>query len=183
MNKTLSKKELNQIWKYIQTEAEILGISEQDDCQVQFEIAPQYSFSFSGKTSQLELIRRMSQKIAKILPFSEKEIDDIGLAVDEACTNIIQHSYQKSATNSKIKIQYDLKPYQFLVTIIDQGKNGQLFPFWGKVNQTLQNKEFSSLEKRNFGVYLIQQLMDYIDYSILSGVSNQLVMVKYVRHH
>jgi serine/threonine-protein kinase RsbW len=52
----------------------------------------------------------------------EKDIFEVQLAVDEACTNIMEHAY--SGKSGKITIQCKLSPNkkEFTIKLIDQGK-------------------------------------------------------------
>ena len=59
-----------------------------------------------SKTENLSTIREFVSENANDAGLSKEEIDDIILAVDEACTNIIKHAY-KSFPDGEIIIAID----------------------------------------------------------------------------
>ena len=54
------------------------------------------SKTFSTNTSELKNIRQFVDDCCRQLPFSEFKINEIILAIDEACTNVIRHGYHMS---------------------------------------------------------------------------------------
>jgi len=87
----LLKKELNEIMKFMATEGESLGLPARNTDNIALESEAKLCFTFPSQTSQLELIRLVSTKVASYVPaFTEENLDDIGLAMDEACTNVIR---------------------------------------------------------------------------------------------
>lgn len=54
------------------------------------------SKSFSSCTSDLKHIREFIVESCKPFPFSDEKVNEIVLAVDEACANVIRHGYKMS---------------------------------------------------------------------------------------
>ncbi len=56
---------------------------------------PELSISIPSKTELLKMVVELSRHIATINLFSASDSQKIALAIDEAITNVIKHSYQK----------------------------------------------------------------------------------------
>lgn len=136
--------------------------------------------SFTGNPALLELIRRVTKKIAAcIVAFAEQDVEDIGLAVDEACTNVIQHSCE-DGTPCAICLTFILAPDRLSVSLTDNGQRGQGFDP-GVLPPVDTQSYLNNPPKGGFGVHLIKKVMDSVDYSVSPKVDNCLTMVKYAK--
>jgi serine/threonine-protein kinase RsbW len=100
---------------------------------------------------------------------------DLQLAVEEACTNVIQHGY-KGMDPGSIILAFRIEPDRILVQITDFG---QVFEPAPPPTPDLE----ASLEEREpggLGLFLIYQTMDNIDYRV-SDEGNQLTFTKFYR--
>ncbi len=68
----------------------------------------------------LKLLRNFVAKTGKKHRFSDKVINAFKLAIDEASTNIIRHSYRDRSGD--ITIRAIIKKESFAVSLIDQGR-------------------------------------------------------------
>ncbi len=103
----------------------------------------------------------------------EKNIFEVQLAVDEACTNIMEHAY--SGKGGKITIQCRLSPTkkEFTVKLIDQGK-----PF--DPNMVLPPDTEATLDQRKrggYGIYFMKKFMQTVKYAFTEK-GNELTMTK-----
>lgn len=101
-------------------------------------------------------------------------VHDLKLAVDEACTNIIQHGY-KGLIPGSIILSFRIEQDRILVQITDFGH------IFEPVNAPKPNIE-AALEDRELGglgLFLIYQTMDNIDYKC-SEEGNVLTFTKYI---
>ena len=80
-----------------------------------------FKIRFPSRTDNLEVIRDFIQRIALKAGFVQEDADQISLAVDEACTNIIKHAHEYNSRRMiDLAIVYDKK--QIEITITDKGK-------------------------------------------------------------
>jgi len=174
----LLKKELGELMEFIAKEGKSLGLTTQNTDNISLAIETKLSFSFPNNTSQLELIRLVSTKVAGyVSAFTEENIDDIGLAMDEACTNVISHSYLMDQ-EGMIKVEYTLSQENIRIKILDEGEKGQSFN--PEELSPLDKEEYlSNLSRGGLGVHLIKKIMDEVEYTVSPGVHNCLKMVKY----
>ncbi len=104
--------------------------------------------------------------------FSVEDTDEIRLAVDEAYTNIIKHAYRFDESQT-VTIKVTCEGDQFKVVIGDHGSR-----YDPETYQEPNIEERIKLRKRGgVGVYLIQKLMDHVEYR-QNGSLNEIVMTK-----
>jgi anti-sigma regulatory factor (Ser/Thr protein kinase) len=98
---------------------------------------------------------------------------DITLAVEEACTNIIEHAYK--GNGGSFDVRFEVRDSDLVVTLRDHGQ-----PF---DPAAVIKPDFSlPLEERplgGLGLHLMQKLMDEVRFSFSPKHGNELVMVKH----
>ncbi len=126
-----------------------------------------------SKTNNLSTIRDFVYAAALDVGFTKEVIDNIILAVDEACTNIIKHAY-KSYPEGEITIKLKYKDKKFTVQIIDHGVpfNPESIP-----DPDLQ-KYYRQHRVGGLGMYLMKSLMDEVKYVSVPGKYNQVLLSK-----
>ncbi len=175
----LMKKELDELMKFIIKEGQSLGLTQENVEQINAETVATIRFQYPSLTSQLELIRLVSTKVAAWVPgFSENDLDDIGLALDEACTNVIRHSYLEGE-NGTIVVEYSLARDKIIIKIIDKGSKGQKFNP-DSLSAVDKEEYLSTLSRGGLGVHIIKKIMDEVEYTVSPGKHNCLKMVKYI---
>jgi serine/threonine-protein kinase RsbW len=131
------------------------------------------SKTFTAQFTSLEAISEFVAQAAEEAEFDSKSIYAIKLAVDEACSNIIEHGYQNEAggeicCNCK-KLEDGLQ-----ITIQDWGK-----PFKpDEIPDPNFDVELEDLKPRGAGLYFMKNLMDEVQFDFDSGDGNLLVMIK-----
>lgn len=100
---------------------------------------------------------------------------DIQLSVDEACTNIISHGY-KDLDPGSIILDLEIDPDKIIVTLTDFGHSFEpsSTPI-PDVNAPLEERELGG-----FGLFLIQQSMDDMDYQVTED-GNKMTLTKVLR--
>jgi len=128
----------------------------------------------------LEKLTVFIGKTAQQAGFGEDIIYRIQLAVDEACSNIIEHGYG-GETHHRIECICSYNDGELTIKLMDQGKTFN-------PDQIPEPDTKANLEERNqggLGVFFIRQLMDEVSYTIGAAVDassetpvNILTMVK-----
>ena len=134
-----------------------------------------YLLKIPSQTDNLELIRNFVSGIAKKVGFDGEESNKIELAVDEACTNVIEHAYQHDESKDidiAIKIDY----HKFTVVVTDRGKSFKM----KEVELPDMESYLAEIRVGGLGIYLMKTLMDEVDYHVKPGVKNEVRMVKYL---
>ncbi len=133
-----------------------------------------YRLKIPSRTDNLELIRNFVSGLAKKVGFDKDDINKIELAVDEACTNVIEHAYRNDEGKDidiVIKIDYD----KFTIIVADQGRSIDV----DKIKMPDMKKYLAELRVGGLGIYLMKTLMDEVDYRTIPGKRNEVRMVKY----
>ncbi|MBN1894391.1 ATP-binding protein [bacterium] len=134
-----------------------------------------YHLRIPSETANLQVIRNFVSDVAKSVGFENQDIGKIELAVDEACTNVIEHAYHQDSKKDidvAVKIDFD----KFTVVITDHGKGFKP----EDVDIPDMNRYLAELRVGGLGIYLMKHLMDEVEYRTQPGVSNEVRMVKYL---
>jgi len=128
-----------------------------------------------SQTDYISLIRQFVGGLAYKAGFNKEDIEKIELAIDEACTNVLQHSY-KFESDKRYDIEIEIKNSKLDIIITDNGD-----PFFFDVNEEQDtDKHISELKVGGLGIYIMQQVMDEVKYESGNGRANVLRMVKYI---
>jgi len=129
-----------------------------------------------SKTENLSEIRDFVSANASAAGIAPANIDNIILAVDEACTNIIKHAY-KLSPQGEIIIKIDYDEEKFTITIIDYGKSFEP----ERVPRPDLQKYYREHKVGGLGMYLMKSLMDDVEYISIPGEYNQVLLSKKIR--
>jgi len=129
-----------------------------------------------SKTENLSEIRDFVSTYALAAGMPAASIDNIILAVDEACTNIIKHAY-KLSPQGEILIKIDYDEEKFTITIIDYGKSFEP----DRVPRPDLQKYYREHRVGGLGMYLMKSLMDDVEYISIPGEYNQVLLSKNIR--
>src|SRR5579862_4034344 len=130
------------------------------------------TLTIKSRTERLSEVREFVSAAAREFGFDEEAVNKIALAVDEACTNVIKHSY-KYATDKDIRIRIVTNAVTFEVRIQDQGLS-----FDPETIKKPDMKEYLAHYRRGgLGMYLMRSLMDDVEY-IGSPEMNEVRLMK-----
>jgi serine/threonine-protein kinase RsbW len=126
-----------------------------------------------SRTENLSSLRDFISDNANNAGLGTDDIDDIILAVDEACTNIIKHAY-KSVPDGEIIIEINYNSRKFTIKLIDHGNSfdPESVPV-PDLQKYLRQRKVGGL-----GLYLMRTLMDDVKYISVPGEYNQVMLSK-----
>ena len=114
--------------------------------------------------------------VAQLMGFSEDRIEDLKTAVDEACLNAIEHGNQQNA-NVKVIVELIADDSKLQVDIHDQGKGIR-----GKIQKPdIDAKIAGKQPARGWGLFLIQSLMDEVEFDWSPETGNIIRMVIHLK--
>ena len=137
-----------------------------------------FSLQVPSSTRNLAMIRDFVSRVAEQAGLAETERNKIELAVDEACSNVIEHAYGHDvAKEVTIRASFDGEVVR--ISVVDTGAGFDPL-------QVKQDELAELIRKRRtggLGMRLIKTLMDEVRYEIEPGKKNELHMVKHLRPH
>ncbi len=122
-----------------------------------------------SKAEWVAVARLAVAAVANRLNFSIEDIEDIKLAVAEACTNCIQHA----SGNNQIEITCETEAEGLTVRVRDYGH--------GTRPEQIVSRRVDEPRVGGLGVFLIRSLMDTVEYDVSSDSGTNLVMTKKVQ--
>ena len=132
-----------------------------------------HTLAIPSSTRYLEDVRRFVVMHAQEADFPEDAVEQFKIAVDEACTNVIEHAYGGQA-NYEVDIAIIIDADRFTVRIRDEG-----VPFdQSNYHEPDLLKLVSRRKKGGLGVHIIRRLMDRVEYRT-RGQINEIRMTKY----
>lgn len=132
---------------------------------------------YSATYTNLATIDEQVRKFAIDAGLSEKEVYDVELAVDEACTNIIDHSYGGEGLG-EIECICEIIDGGLKIIIIDSGCffNPDAIPI-PDVNKPMKLRPEGGL-----GLFFMRNLMDEVHFDPCKEDGTTLTMIKYKKN-
>ncbi|MEX2639547.1 MAG: ATP-binding protein [Balneolales bacterium] len=135
-------------------------------------VIKEHIISVPASTEHLSRVRKFVADLAHNTGFSDSDIEDIRLAVDEACTNVIKHAYKSDSTKT-IQVKVGQNRNGLIISLLDTGDRFDPGSCSG-----LNLKERVRRRKRGgMGLTLIRKFMDKVEYRHRGSV-NEIRMTK-----
>lgn len=131
-----------------------------------------FELEIEGKLENLSVVADFMSEAMKQLGVDLATISRVQMAVDEACTNIIQHAY--SGEMGVITLVCELVDDDLVITTRDRGK-----PF--DPNFVPPPDLGADLDERRvggLGMHFVRKLMDEVSYTFDAEKGNELIMRK-----
>jgi anti-sigma regulatory factor (Ser/Thr protein kinase) len=121
----------------------------------------------------LTIVRAMLGRLCELLEYSPEEQRKIVLAVDEACTNIIRHTYQGDCGQT-IDIFCRSDRDQLEIVLQDYGPPMDI--------DRVMPRSLDDVRPGGLGTHFIRSVMDEVHYAHKEGGGNVLRMVKHLHN-
>ncbi len=119
----------------------------------------------------LSIVRAMVGKVCELAECPQQEEHKIILAVDEACANIMKHTYRGNLGQS-IEIRCENEGDKIEFVLKDCG------PPIDK--EKIKRRDLEDLQPGGLGLHFIHTIMDQVEYDYIEGCGNTLRMVKFL---
>ena len=129
-----------------------------------------------SKTENLSLIRDFINTSAAEAGVTPDVLENIILAVDEACTNIIKHAY-KSFPEGELIIKTKSTLSRFVISITDYGNTFEP----DTIPEPDLQKYYRQKRVGGLGMYLMKTLMDDVKYVSIPGKYNEVLLSKNIK--
>lgn len=133
-----------------------------------------YEFLVPGDATSLSVIRWVVTRLARAAGLSPEDVDQMETAVDEACSNVIDHAYKTMDHKPPLHIVIINAPESFTVDVIDEG---QSFDF-GQYKEPKFPDHWLEGNTRGVGLFLIHRCIDEVEYEKLPNTRNRMRLIK-----
>jgi serine/threonine-protein kinase RsbW len=136
-----------------------------------------------GQGCYLAYIRAVVGDLARKVGFDETEVAKIEMAVDEACSNIVRHAYSPDKKwcwqhrDPEIRIDIRREGSHLVIEIND---HGQRFDF-ANYSPVEIERHLREMKPGGYGILIMRNFMDEVQYSSNDQTGNTLRMVKYLK--
>ena len=120
----------------------------------------------------LKILRAAIGSLCEISGFCTDELNNIILAIDEACSNIIKHTYGGPSDNL-ILARIFIFPERMEVRLRDYGKKIDI--------EKIKPRKLTEVRPGGLGVHFIKTVMDEVKYENHFDVGNQVTLIKYLK--
>ncbi len=134
----------------------------------------EYRLQVTAETKNLGLVRDFIRRLANEAGFDKEKIEQIELAVDEACTNVIKHAYHYD-TSKMIDLHITIDSTKMVVSVIDYGGGFDL----SKIKQPDINHNVKKAKAGGLGIHLMKKLMDEVRFHIEPGKKTEVRLIKF----
>lgn len=134
----------------------------------------------------LKPLREFVCAVAHTLGFTEQQVSEIEICVDEACANAIEHAYtgpyEREFPNDQrdIFIEMTFHGDELMVRVIDHGQGGDA-GVHQKIRDLAEYLDNGREKFRGLGLYLMNKYMDKVTVHTAPGKGTTVEMTKYRR--
>ena len=121
----------------------------------------------SANHEYVRIISLTTSGFANKVGFCLDDIEDLKVAISEACTNAIKHSLEDRFT-----IIYTMIEKGLTIEIIDNGK--------GYNTKEVSEPDLDNLKESGMGLFIIESLMDEVNVESTEGKGTSIKMTKYL---
>jgi len=108
--------------------------------------------SIPNKAEFVSVVRLTLVAIANRVGFNIEEIEDMKVAIAEACTNAITHG--KNTLSESIDIRFTLQEAGLEIQVKDKGKGCEV--------EKIKDPQIEELSENGLGIFIIKSLMDNV---------------------
>lgn len=115
-----------------------------------------------------------ASSLARRMGFSGERVEALRTALSEAVTNAIEHGNAHDAA-MKVTVLLTLRPDELVISVADQGRKALDHD---RTNLTPRIEEaLERTDKGGWGIWLIRELVDEVEFSTVPTGGNQIRMV------
>ncbi|GIP60327.1 MULTISPECIES: anti-sigma B factor RsbW [Paenibacillus] len=131
--------------------------------------------SLPATADYVDIVRLNLYGVASKIGFSYEEIEDMKVAVSEACNNSVLYAYKQEP--GIMEVTFEVHKDALSITVKDEGES---FDSWGIAadRASLHDKELSEAQIGGLGFYLMEALMDDVSVESAAGQGTKVVLTR-----
>lgn len=122
----------------------------------------QYDLTIPSEADAELVAARATEEIARLIGFPPRAIEQVRMAVIEACLNAFEHSH---SPDRRVYLNFISDADKLLIVVRDFGKGFDPL----EVRQPDIHEKIGSMNKGGWGLYLIRKLMDEVVFEKVSA--------------
>ncbi len=127
--------------------------------------------SIPNKPEYVRVARLTVAAVASRIGFDIEKIEDMKIAISEACNNAIAHGC-KHKGEGEYDINFVLTGEKITISVYDKGMGCKL--------EKIKKPDFSELNEGGLGIFIIKSLMDDVEIKSEKGKGTMIKMIKYL---
>lgn len=127
--------------------------------------------SVPGKPEYVSLVRLAISSVANHAGFDIEAIEDIKVAIAEACNNAVLHGNKGCIENYEVEIC--VKDNSLKIEVRDNGK--------GYNSLDYKEPDIQCPKEGGLGIFIIKSLMDHVEIYSEDGKGTTIRMIKYIQ--
>ncbi|MFF2886222.1 anti-sigma B factor RsbW [Paenibacillus sp. NPDC057967] len=128
-----------------------------------------------ARADYLDIVRAALFAIASKAGFSYEAIEDMKVAVTEACTNAIRHAYEEGL-DGMVELSFLWDEQVLNITIKDDGRGNVVRAAQSAAPSVLHQSPISDVAVGGLGIFLMEALMDEVH--VRSENGTEVVLIK-----
>jgi serine/threonine-protein kinase RsbW len=141
-------------------------------------MSPYIGLTIPAQAEYLDIVRLTLYGVATKAGFSFEDIEDMKVAVAEACNNAILHAYAEGEPGI-VEIQFEPSEGYMKITVKDEGDSFH-YVQTAPEELTLHHKSIQEASVGGLGLFLMQALMDDVQVFARGGQGTKVVLTKQV---
>ncbi len=133
--------------------------------------------SIPPQSDYIGVVRLTISGVATRMNFSVDNIEDIKIAVSEACTNAVQYAYDHQDESKDIQIECKISENSLKIMVQDSGKGFDVEAIEKKREEGTLNKDEEN-PSLGLGMTFIRSLMDSAEITSTIGEGTTVIMEK-----
>ncbi|OCT15923.1 anti-sigma B factor RsbW [Paenibacillus pectinilyticus] len=139
-------------------------------------MSPYIGLTIPAQAEYLDIVRLTLYGVATKAGFSFEDIEDMKVAVAEACNNAILHAYRDGELGT-VEIQFEHGDGYMKIAVKDEG-NSFHYVQTEPEEVTLHHKSISEATVGGLGLFLMQALMDDVQVHARGGQGTEVILTK-----
>jgi len=132
------------------------------------------SLTIPAQAAFIDIVRLTLYGVASKAGFSYEEIEDMKVAVSEACNNAVLHAYDEHL-QGMIEIAFEVELDTICIAVKDSGKSFQYEQVVSK-SAALHNISLSEAVTGGLGIFMMNALMDNVE--IRTELGTEVILTK-----
>lgn len=130
-----------------------------------------------AEADYIELVRLTVYGIGNRMGFSYEDIEDMKVAVAEACNNAVLHAYE-DGQKGNIELTFHMQGETMSIEIRDHGSSFEIGQE-DRETRPLHFKELEEITAGGLGLFLMEALMDEVE--VLNEGGTRVMLTKHLR--